>query len=298
MPDPTEIPVRPGPFDLEGWAKVHEEYENQRLEGAAKTAELLGVSIAERDFNGVRVLDIKPKDWQEDGRVLIYAHGGAYTLFSARSTLTSSAVAAAATGLRILSIDYTTPPKARWQQITDEVVTVFRTLADQSQAIQKTAIFGDSAGAGLVAGSVLKMRDQGLALPAAVVLWSPWSDITETGDTYVTLRDAEPSYLYEITLGPSALAYADISDQKHPYVSPVYGDYSKGFPPTLIQGGTRELFISNFVRHYQVMDQAGVDVKLDLYEGMPHVFQNKLPESPEARVALQKMKNFLQKHLV
>ena len=64
---------------------------------------------------------------------------------------------------------------------------------------------------------------------------------------------------------------------RHPYVSPVYGDYSQGFPPTLIQGGTREIFLSNFVRHYRALDDAGVEVELDLYEGMPHVFQGKAP---------------------
>ena len=180
---------------------------------------------------------------------------------------------------------------------SDEVVTVFRALKDQGFAMGDIAIYGDSAGGGLAAGSVLKLRDAGLGMPAAVVLWSPWADITETGDTYVTLKDAEPNYLYEKVLGPSADAYADPKDQKHPYVSPVYGDFAKGFPPTLIQGGTREIFLSNFVRLYQALDTAGQIVTLDLYEGMPHVFQVKLPESPESETALKKMDAFLWKHL-
>ena len=159
------------------------------------------------------------------------------------------------------------------------------------------AIYGDSAGGGLAAGSVLKMRDQGMGMPAAVVLWSPWSDITETGDTYVTLKHAEPSYIYENVLKPSANAYADPKDQKHPYVSPVYGDYTKGFPPTLIQGGTKEIFLSNFVRHYQALDAAGQTVKLDLYEGMIHVFMVAIPDSPESKLALSKVDAFLKEHL-
>jgi acetyl esterase/lipase len=146
-------------------------------------------------------------------------------------------------------------------------------------------------------GVVLKMRDRNLGMPAAVVLWSPWSDITETGDTYVTLKHAEPTYLYDTILKPSADAYADPKDQKHPYVSPVYGDYSKGFPPTLIQGGTKEIFLSNFVRQYQALDAAGQTVKLDLYEGMPHVFQGQLPDAPESKLALRKMREFLRLHL-
>jgi acetyl esterase/lipase len=163
--------------------------------------------------------------------------------------------------------------------------------------MEDIAIYGDSAGGGLAAGSVLKLRDAGLGTPAAVVLWSPWADITETGDTYQTLKEAEPNFLYEKVLGPSADAYADRKDQKHPYVSPVYADFTKGFPPTLLQGGTREIFLSNFVRLYQALDNSGQTVKLDLYEGMPHVFQLKLPESPESVTALQKMNSFLIRHL-
>lgn len=297
VPDPALTPARPGPDDAEGWSRVHAEMEAQRLEPAAKMAEKLGVTIVEKRFGGVKAIELTPRGWQEDGKRLVYAHGGAYTLFTARSTLISSSVAATATGIRVISIDYTNPPMARWQAVTDEVVALFKSLAADGISMKKIAFFGDSAGAGLAAGSVLKMRDLGLALPAAVVLWSPWSDITETGDTYTTLRDAEPSYLYDTLLGPAAAAYAEPKDQKHPYVSPVYGDFNKGYPPTLIQGGTRELFLSNFVRLYQAMDNAGVEVKLDLYEGMPHVFQNKMPESTEARLALGKMKLFLRKHL-
>lgn len=136
------------------------------------------------------------------------------------------------------------------------------------------------------------MRDQGQGMPAAVVLWSPWSDITETGDTYATLRDVD-FLRYKEQLGPAAAAYASPADQKHPYVSPVYGDYAKGFPPTLIQGGTREIFLSNFIRQYQAIDAAGGEVKLDLYEGLPHVFQVLLANTPESRLALRKMNDFL-----
>jgi epsilon-lactone hydrolase len=80
-------------------------------------------------------------------------------------------------------------------------------------------------------------------------------------------------------------------------VSPVYGDFAKGFPPTLIQGGTREIFLSNFVRLYQALDTAAQTVTLDLYEGMPHVFQARLPDSPESITALNKVNAFLRKHL-
>ena len=113
----------------------------------------------------------------------------------------------------------------------------------------------------------------------------------------MTLKHAEPAYLYETALKPSANTYAGPKDQKHPYVSPVYGDYTKGFPPTLIQGGTKEIFLSNFVRHYQALDAAGQTVKLDLYEGMIHVFMAAIPDSPESKLALSKVDAFLKEHL-
>jgi acetyl esterase/lipase len=254
-------------------------------------------TITERKLGGVPVLDIKPKGWTESRKVIVYLHGGAYTMSSARSSLIKSVPAAAATGYRIISVDYTVAPRGKWQAVTDEVIAVVQALIKDGHSLKDIALFGDSAGGGLAPGSVLKMRDNKLGMPAAIVVWSPWSDITETGDTYVTLKHAEPTYLYETVLKHGAAAYAEAKDQKHPYVSPVYGDFSKGFPPTLIQGGTKEIFVSNFVRQYQALDSAGQTVKLDLYEGMPHVFQGQLPDAPESKLAFKKMRAFLLAHL-
>jgi epsilon-lactone hydrolase len=93
-------------------------------------------------------------------------------------------------------------------------------------------MFGESAGGGLVAGSVLKMRDNGLGMPAAVALWSPWLDLTGNGNTYFTLKNEDLFLSYVSVLENAADAYAAPADQKNPYVSPVYGNFSKGYPPT------------------------------------------------------------------
>jgi acetyl esterase/lipase len=188
-------------------------------------------------------------------------------------------------------------PFARWEATTGQVVTVFESLLGEGLPATRIAIYGESAGGSLAAGSVLRIRDLGMEMPAALVMWSPWSDITNAGDTYRTLTDVEGSYLYELHLEPAANAYAGPDDLMHPYVSPVYGDYIAGFPPTLIQGGTREIFLSNFVRHYRALDDAGIEVELDLYEGMPHVFQNKLPDSPESRRAVAKTVEWIRSRL-
>jgi acetyl esterase/lipase len=78
----------------------------------------------------------------------------------------------------------------------------------------------------------------------------------------------------------------------------VYGDFKQGFPPTLIQGGTKEIFLSNFVRLYQALDQAGQTVKLDIYEGMPHVFVPTLPETVESQAAIAKVRDWVSEHLL
>jgi acetyl esterase/lipase len=296
LPDPAGLPLLPTPGDLEAWK------ERNRLSEADRLAAGLGepgpgVEVVEGEIGGIPVLDVRRHDWVEDGRALLYTHGGGYVAFTARSTIGNAARVVRASGLRVISVDYTLAPFARWEEITDQVIAVFQGLSAAGSSLGQLAIYGDSAGGSLAAGSVLKMRDLGMGIPAAVVMWSPWSDITDAGDTYRTLAGVEGSYLYDLHLKPAADAYADPIDQKGPYVSPVYGDYSKGFPPTLIQGGTREIFLSNFIRHYQAMDRSGAEVKLDLYEGMPHGFQNKVPGSPEARLAVKKTVDFVTSRL-
>jgi acetyl esterase/lipase len=100
------------------------------------------------------------------------------------------------------------------------------------------------------------------------------------------------------TLPWGADAYADPSDQKHPYVSPLYGDYSKPFPPTLIQAGTREILLSDAVRHYQAIRAGGHIAILDVYEAMPHVFQAAFVNIPETCTAIKRAAQFFSETLI
>jgi monoterpene epsilon-lactone hydrolase len=299
LPDPDTVPVTPAADDLAGWKRAWEAGETATEPKVKAVLKRYEPTVKERKLGGVPVLEVTPKGWKDNGKVLVHAHGGAYTMFSARSRLQSSSPAADATGLRVISIDYSRAPFAKWEQVTDEVLAVLGALQKDGYKLKDIAVFGESAGGALVAGSVLKMREKGHGIPAAVVLWSPWADITDRGDSAVTMKQFDPYYRYAKHLKSSADVYAEPKDQKHPYVSPVYGDYSKGFPPTLIQGGTRELFLSHFVRLYRAIDGAGGVAVLDLYDGMPHVFQLRpeLADAPETRTALKKMAAFLKKHL-
>ncbi len=292
MPDPLTLKPNPDADDIKGWAVVNQALEEKLRPDNQAIIERFEPTITEKVIHSVPVIEVLPKGWKDNGKVLVYAHGGGYTRYNAQSTLLRCIPVANETGLKVVSVDYTTAPKGNYQTITDEVIAVFKGLVEQGYQWQDIAAYGESAGGSLIAGAVLKLRDQGELLPAALVLWSPWSDITETGDSYITLKDSEPAYHYRLHLKSSADAYAPVSEQKHPYVSPVYGDYQKPFPPVLIQGGTRETFLSNAVRLYQAMDQPGHTVKLDLYEGMPHVFQIHW-DWPEAKLAIQKTNDWL-----
>ncbi|MFQ5416207.1 MAG: alpha/beta hydrolase fold domain-containing protein [Myxococcota bacterium] len=296
--DPALRPAYPSPGDLAGWKQLQAEVEAQSKPQMARVVKHFAATIRRRRIGGVDVLDITPKRRRSGNELLVYTHGGGYVLFSAESTLVNSLVVADVTGLRVIAIDYSLAPAAKWREVTDQVVAVFGGLYREGHAPEDIAIFGESAGGGLAAGAVLKLRDRGLAMPAAVVLWSPWADLTETGDSYHTLKHAETSFTYDRHLEHAAGAYAAPEEQKIGYVSPVYGDYSKGFPPTLIQGGTKEILLSGFIRLYQAIDTAGATVKLDLYEGMPHAFQLQLPGAPESRTALGKTIAHLEHYLI
>jgi hypothetical protein len=125
----------------------------------------------------------------------------------------------------------------------------------------------------------------------------PTLDVTRSGDTEFTLAHPEPNYLYDKHSKSAAGAFADPKDQEHPYASPVYGDFSKGFPSTLIQGGTKEILLSGFIRLYQALDIAGQTVKLDIYEGMPYNFASRIPEAPESKIARKKIADFVRIYL-
>lgn len=294
--DALSKPAMPAPDSIKQWEMMQQGVENASRDQNNAFIDQLDLNVTKLNFGGVSVLDIKPKDWKDNGKVLVYTHGGAYVLFSALSTINVSGQTAQATGLRVIAIDYTLAPHAKWAGISDEIITVFKELLKQGYTMADIGLFGDSAGGGLASTTALRLRDEGIGLPAAVVLYSPMGDLSCPGDSYQTLKATEGFYDYEKHIRPSFIAYADEADQKKPYVSSVYGDFNKGYSPTLIQGGTKELILSSFVRLYQAMDVSGVDVTLDIYEGMPHVFQRYA--IPESEIALNKVNKFFKKHLM
>ena len=289
-------PPETKPASVEDWDRQRENTDRFMIPASNAIVAKLGASVQDDQMGGVPVVRIRPAGYKPNGRTQIFLHGGGYTRFSAHSRLGPAALVAAATGDEVISVDYTVAPRGNWKTVTDQVLSVWKALLAKGIAPRRIGIFGDSAGGGIAAGSVLKMRDQSLPLPGALYLMSPSCDVTQQGDSYLTLAHIDP-VLDPDSSAWGAAAYADPQDQKNPYVSAVYGDYSKAFPPTLIQGGTREMLLSNFVREYQAIRGGGHEAVLDLYDGMPHVFQASVPNTPEARTAIARAAAFFKQHL-
>ena len=156
--------VTPGPNDLKGWEELNKQVSAMSTAQSQSLVDSFETNITPTKLGNVSVLDIKPKGWVDNGKVLVYVHGGGYTILGANSTLNNSVPVANATGLRIISIDYSLAPSSKWDEITSEVVSVIKALKDQGNSIENIAMYGDSAGGGLVASSVLKMRDEGIGV--------------------------------------------------------------------------------------------------------------------------------------
>ena len=158
LQDPALMPAFPEPDDLAGWEKVRAHAE---ADAKAKSAPLLQRyehTVTAESLGGVPVLDVRPKNWKDNGKVAVYTHGGAHVMNSAASMLGRAVVFAHETGLRVLSVDYTLAPLAKYNQMSDEVIRAIGALLKKGQRLADTAIYGDSSGGGLAAAVVLKMR--------------------------------------------------------------------------------------------------------------------------------------------
>ena len=288
------LPKAPIVADIDEWSAFSADNNQLGERLAAPVLSRLGPQTRSHQFGGVAALEYIPRVQRRDDRRLIYLHGGGYIAGSAKANAIAPSTMADLLEESVFSIDYTLAPASRFEQTTDEVVAVFDAMNRGGISPNRTVLFGDSAGGGLAVAATLKMRDRGKQMPAALALWSPYLDLLFQGDSIRTLAHVDFADMERATL--AATMYAGPDDLKNPYASPIYGNFSHGFPPTLIQAGTREVMLSDSVRLYQALEAAHCVAKLDLYEGMPHVHQAMATasESPEALLACRKTAHFLQ----
>lgn len=280
----------PEPNDIKEWKKVQSMVESASEKVNEFYINQFDPQLEYLTISGVPVIGVSVGTISNED-IIIYIHGGAFTLGSAKSNLYIAILLSNYTKRKVYTIDYSLAPEAHWEIVLNQTTNVIKELSLQ---YDKIAISGHSAGGSIACGSVLKLKNENFKLPYAILLLSPWSDVSDNGDSYEVLKYEDPILNDDKFLKISALAYSKNSDLKNPLISPVYGQYDASFPPTLIQGGsTKEIFLSNFIRHYQVLDSANVYVKLDLYEGMFHVFPNLYPNLPESIMAFEKMNIFL-----
>jgi len=223
-------------------------------------------------------------------RHLLYLHGGAYVLGSPKSHIAMVANLAKRASATATVVEYRLAPEHVHPAAIDDCVAAYRALITDVDPATVT-IAGDSAGGGATLSTLVALRDAGDPLPAAAYLLSPWTDLTGSGESVVTRAAADP--MFDGTkIAEAGRVYAGDVPLDHPGVSPLFADLT-GLPPMLIQTGMDEVLLSDSTRLADRARDAGVDVTLDLAEGMWHVYQLFAPVVPEATDALVRAAVFM-----
>lgn len=216
---------------------------------------------------------------------LLYLHGGAYISGSARGYRGLAAAVARAAGATAFALDYRLAPEAPFPAAIEDVVAAYRALLAAGHVPDRVALVGDSAGGGLAMAALLKLRDEGLPMPAAGLLLSPWVDLTCSGASMESKASADPS-LTAPGLRASAGYYLGERDPRDPLASPIFADLS-GLPPLLIHVGSSEILMDDAVALAAAAGRANTYARLEIWPEMIHVwhgFHFMLPEG-EAAVA-------------
>jgi len=279
------------------WVRAIRALNAGNTQRAKALAERWSVTIKEEKIAGVTVHTVTPVaiDPANKNRLFVHTHGGAYVLGAGRAGLPEAILIAHWAKIPVVSIDYRMPPKHPFPAAIQDVVAVWKTLLRDRPA-KSMALGGTSAGGGLTLASTLRFMELGLETPGALWAGTPWTDLTKTGDSHFTNEGIDRILVtYEGLLEGAAKLYADGRDLKTPLISPVYGDF-KGFPPTYLVTGTRDLFLSDTVRVHRKMRVAGVVAELNVYEGVSHG-EYMLTDSPELQQAFGELGAFLLRHL-
>jgi monoterpene epsilon-lactone hydrolase len=260
--------------------------------------EKLGVTMEPTVIGGVKAFILSPKviPAVNQNRLLVHVHGGGYVYFPGESGTGEAMLMAAHGGFKVISFDYRMPPDHPYPAAMDDAMAVWKAALAMADP-RNMAIFGTSTGGGMTLAMILRAKQEGLPLPAAIAPGTPWSDLTETGDSYRTNEWLDNVLVsYHGFLTRAAQLYANGRDLKDPQLSPIYGDFS-GFPPAILTSGTRDLFLSLTVLTHRKLRRAGVEAELQVFEGMSHAQYLFDPSAPETREAFGEIARFFDKHL-
>ena len=285
------------PQSPEDWARFREAEEKDAIAFARKMQSQWGFDQEAKLIEGVRAIEVTPSESTTipGENLILYLHGGGYTVTNADQCAWLVAGVTRLLGIPALAVDYRNAPEFPFPCALDDAFAVYQWLVERIEP-SRICVFGDSAGGGLALATILRARDEGVSLPAALGLLSPWTDIDKVGDTYFTLQGIDPRLDYDLNLKSSRDAYVGEQDSKNPYISPVYGDYSGGFPPVLMVSGTRDMFLSNCARMQEVLMRAGVETQLVVREAMDHGVGT-WPPLPEGEDTYRFVADFFRRHL-
>jgi acetyl esterase/lipase len=250
----------------------------------AKLAEFLGgapdAKCEKVDAGGV------PGEWVlapgcDAQRAVLYLHGGGYAIGSIDTHRRLAYDISAASGARVLVIDYRLAPEHPFPAAVEDATTAWRWLLQQGLAASRMAIAGDSAGGGLTLAALVNLRDQKLGLPACAVMISPWVDLEGIGNS-ITARAAQDPMVQKDGLLWMAGMYLNGKGAKTPLAAPLHADL-KGLPPILVQVGTAETLLDDATRIAEKLHAAGGDVRLAVWPNMLHVFPLFAPILSEGR---------------
>jgi monoterpene epsilon-lactone hydrolase len=280
------------------WKELITKLADAGAQARREAREKFGVTMEPTVIGGVKAFILTPKEMPPENRnrLLIHVHGGGYVYNPGEAGTGEGILMAAYGGFKVISIDYRMPPDFPYPAAMDDAMAVWRE-AVKMQDPGHIAIFGTSTGGGMTLAMILRARQENLPLPAAIAPGTPWSDLTETGDTFKTNEWLDNVLVsYNGYLVRAATLYANGHDLKDPQLSPIYGDFT-GFPPAILTSGTRDLFLSLTVLTHRKLRRAGVEAELQVYEGMSHAQYIFDPYAPETKEVFTEIARFFDKHL-
>ena len=263
--------------------KVHGAVENTDIERHRQSQDQIGALFGQSKAILIKEVNIDGMygEWLCVNRahmkkyVLLYCHGGGYSTGSSIYGRTLTTRLASSTSMDVLSFDYRLAPEHPYPAAIEDALKAWDHLMMFGYGARDVILVGDSAGGNLALALSHRLKKAGRLLPRGIVLLSPWTDMTSSGRSHRTKEGIDPvlhaAYLQEMTENYLGKNY-DEALLHDPMVSPLFGDF-EGFPPTYIQVGDQEVLQSDSVLLYKRMNQAGVNVTLDVFKDMWHVFQ-------------------------
>jgi monoterpene epsilon-lactone hydrolase len=252
------------------------------------------VTVTEGALGGVRTAEITV-DRIEAPHVVLYFHSGVYVLGDAFLSADLASLVGRRTNAKVISVDYRLAPEDPYPAAVEDALAAYEALLGSGTAASDIAFAGESAGGGLAIATIVNARDHELPLPAAAFVMSPYVDLTLSGATMETKREADPLLTPE-ALSARVADYTAGQDPALPLISPIFAELA-GLPPLIIQAGSHEVLLDDAIRLAGVAATDDVEVTLEITPGVPHVFQANHPILDEAVTALDRAGQLLSAYL-